>query len=310
MTGLGTPNPKLEQQPAVVNHSFVSADGLWKINLTKDFIALSTLRYTQWEDFALRLDKPLAQFIQVYEPAFFERVGLRYVNAVSRKALGLTDLLWDDLIRSPYLGILGEPDVDESKVGKSAMDTELTLEGGVRMKIPRRPACWAAARRTQSPSLSWTGISPFQAAPPPTRCPSFWVTCTSTPYAFSTAPSPRSSMRPWGLSPFWNSRKKARPASPMGVGGALSVEKPAPAGVWRAERGLSQGRVPGKQQHWKGCRNSPNGLFRQPEAPHAFSPGDAARRTLKAGGDLPGDALDRLHPLIQVSGEHPAGRSG
>ena len=65
----------------------------------------------------------------MYEPAFFERVGLRYVNAVSRKALGLTDLLWDDLIRSPYLGILGEPDVDESKVGKSAMDTELTLEG-------------------------------------------------------------------------------------------------------------------------------------------------------------------------------------
>ena len=139
VTGLGTPNPKLEQQPAVVNHSFVSADGLWKINLTKDFIALSTLRYTQWEDFALRLDKPLAQFIQVYEPAFFERVGLRYVNAVSRKALGLTDLLWDDLIRSPYLGILGEPDVDESKVGKSAMDTELTLEGGVRMKIHAGP---------------------------------------------------------------------------------------------------------------------------------------------------------------------------
>ena len=66
VTGLGTPNPKLEQQPAVVNHSFVSADGLWKINLTKDFIALSTLRYTQWEDFALRLDKHLAQFIQVY----------------------------------------------------------------------------------------------------------------------------------------------------------------------------------------------------------------------------------------------------
>ena len=41
VTGLGTPNPKLEQQPAVVNHSFVSADGLWKINLTKDFIAPS-----------------------------------------------------------------------------------------------------------------------------------------------------------------------------------------------------------------------------------------------------------------------------
>ena len=157
VTGLGTPNPKLEQQPAVVNHSFVSADGLWKINLTKDFIALSTLRYTQWEDFALRLDKPLAQFIQVYEPAFFERVGLRYVNAVSRKALGLTDLLWDDLIRSPYLGILGEPDVDESKVGKSAMDTELTLEGGVRMKIHAGPGLLGGGKKDPEPKFILDG---------------------------------------------------------------------------------------------------------------------------------------------------------
>lgn len=56
-----------------------------------------------------RLDKPLAQFIQIYQPAFFERIGLRYVNAFSRRALGLEELLWDDLIREPYLGILGEP---------------------------------------------------------------------------------------------------------------------------------------------------------------------------------------------------------
>ena len=101
LVGAGTPNAKLEPQSPVANHSFISADGFWKLNLTKDFIALSTLRYTRWEDFALRLDKPLAQFIQVYEPAFFERIGLRYVNAVSKSRLGLTDLLWDDLIRSP-----------------------------------------------------------------------------------------------------------------------------------------------------------------------------------------------------------------
>ena len=157
ITGLGSPNPKVEQQPPVTNHNFVSEDNQWKLNLTKDFIALSTLRYTQWEDFALRLDKPLAQFIQVYEPAFFERVGLRYVNAVSRKALGLTDLLWDDLIRSPYLGILGEPDVDESKVGKSAMDTELTLEGGVRMKIHAGPGLLGGGKKDPEPKFILDG---------------------------------------------------------------------------------------------------------------------------------------------------------
>ena len=139
LVGAGTPNAKLEPQSPVANHSFISADGFWKLNLTKDFIALSTLRYTRWEDFALRLDKPLAQFIQVYEPAFFERIGLRYVNAVSKSRLGLTDLLWDDLIRSPYLGILGEPDVDETKVGRSSLDTEISPEEGVRLKIHAGP---------------------------------------------------------------------------------------------------------------------------------------------------------------------------
>ena len=45
ITGLGSPNPKVEQQPPVTNHNFVSEDNQWKLNLTKDFIALSTLHY-------------------------------------------------------------------------------------------------------------------------------------------------------------------------------------------------------------------------------------------------------------------------
>lgn len=31
------------------------------------------------------LDQPLAHFIRVYHHAFFERVGLRYLNAISRQ---------------------------------------------------------------------------------------------------------------------------------------------------------------------------------------------------------------------------------
>ena len=104
----------LEPQKPITNYHFISEDGRWKINLTQNFIALSTLSYQRWEDFAIRLDQALAQFIQIYQPAYFERIGLRYVNAVSRKALGLEDQLWDDLIQSQYLGILGEPDVEES----------------------------------------------------------------------------------------------------------------------------------------------------------------------------------------------------
>ena len=171
LVGAGTPGAKLEPHGTVANHSFLSADGFWKLNLTKDFIALSTLHYTRWEDFALRLDKPLAQFIQVYEPAFFQRVGLRYVNAVSKSRLGLTDLLWDDLIRSPYLGILGEPDVDEAKVNRASVDTEITLEGGIRLKIHAGPGLLNGGKRDPEPKfildgdLSLSGNTPADKVP-------------------------------------------------------------------------------------------------------------------------------------------------
>ena len=111
-------NGKLEQVPPITNYNFISTDGLWKINLTQNFIALSTLRYGHWEEFAQKLDKVLALFIQIYQPAFFERIGLRYVNAFSRKRLGLEGELWDDLINAPFIGVLSEPDVDETKTSK------------------------------------------------------------------------------------------------------------------------------------------------------------------------------------------------
>ena len=94
---------------------------------------------TRWEDFATRLDRPLAQFIQLYQPAFFERIGLRYVNAVSRQRLGLEGELWDDLIRSQYIGILGEPDVEESEIAKCSLDVETPLVGDYRMKLHAGP---------------------------------------------------------------------------------------------------------------------------------------------------------------------------
>lgn len=139
ITGMGTPNAKLESPKPVTNHNFISADGRWKLNLTSAFISLSTVAYPGWEDFGKQLDLPLAQFIHIYKPAFFERIGLRYVNAISRRTLGLEELLWDDLIQQPYLGILGEPDVEETDVVKCSVDIETALAGNCRMKIHAGP---------------------------------------------------------------------------------------------------------------------------------------------------------------------------
>ncbi len=129
----------LQNQPSVINYQFMSPDGLWRINLTNQFISLSCSRYTGWEDFARRLDKPLAAFIQIYKPAYFDRVGLRYLNFISRANLGLGDVPFSQLINPCWLGPLSEEDVLQSQVTKATIDCELSIRGGCRAKIHAGP---------------------------------------------------------------------------------------------------------------------------------------------------------------------------
>lgn len=150
-------NGKLEQVPPITNYNFISADGVWKINLTKDFIALSTLRYSTWEDFAQKLDKVLALFIQIYQPAFFERIGLRYINAFSRKRLGLEGELWDDLINQPFIGVLSEPDVEETLVHKCALDVEMALGEDRRLKLHAGPGMLGDGKQDPEPKFILDG---------------------------------------------------------------------------------------------------------------------------------------------------------
>ena len=136
----GTPGHlSLENQPATVNHQFVSADGRWRVNLAGNFISLSCNRYICWEEFAKKLDKPLAAFIKIYKPAFFQRIGLRYLNFISRNSLSLEKEPFCNLINSPYLGLLSEEDITESSVTRCTMDAELAIRGGCRAKIHAGP---------------------------------------------------------------------------------------------------------------------------------------------------------------------------
>ena len=132
-------NLTMQKQEAVVNHQFVSRDGAWRINLTGKFISLSCAKYTGWEDFAAKLDKPLASFIQIYKPAYFERVGLRYLNFISRAQLGLEGVPFRELIAPCYLGPLAEEDIQEAGVTRSSVDAELALRGGCRVKLHAGP---------------------------------------------------------------------------------------------------------------------------------------------------------------------------
>ena len=139
IVGLGGPNPQIKQQPPIANYNLLSADGRWKLNLTQNFISLSTLHYTGWQDFARQLDKPLAEFIALYKPSYFERVGLRYVNIFSREKLSLNDYQWSELFTPAYLGALKEPDVREEDFFNCSTDLLFKLDSSCQAKIHAGP---------------------------------------------------------------------------------------------------------------------------------------------------------------------------
>ncbi len=132
-------NAALLKQEPVINHQFATPDGIWRVNLTSKFISLTCCKYTCWEEFAAHLDKPLAAFIQIYKPAPFERVGLRYLNFISRYQLGLEGVPFSELIQPCYLGLLAEEDVAEPAISRSTVDCETAIRGGCRVKIHAGP---------------------------------------------------------------------------------------------------------------------------------------------------------------------------
>ena len=129
----------LENQPTVINYQFSSADGLWRVNLTSKFISLTCNRYTGWEEFAKKLDKPLAAFIRIYKPAYFERIGLRYLNFFSRYELGLEGIPFSQLFSPCYLGPLMEDDVLEANSTRCNVDAEMNIRGGCKLKVHAGP---------------------------------------------------------------------------------------------------------------------------------------------------------------------------
>lgn len=87
---------------------FESEDGAWKTTLTNNFLALSTNAYTRWEQFQDNLRLPLERLHEIYEPAYYSRVGLRYRNVIVRSHIGLDDVPWSDLLQPHIAGELAD----------------------------------------------------------------------------------------------------------------------------------------------------------------------------------------------------------
>jgi uncharacterized protein (TIGR04255 family) len=108
------------------NYEFASADGQWKINLSRTFIAVTTTRYVRWEEFRERLTLPLASLLENYQPAYFSRIGLRYINKIRRSILNLQGVPWRELLSPSVIGMLGSPETADS-VNKVESTQEIRL---------------------------------------------------------------------------------------------------------------------------------------------------------------------------------------
>lgn len=102
---------QLLQPRSMKNYSFVSEDDNWTINLTRTFLAISTNHYKRWEEFKSKLEGPRNSLEKIYEPSYFTRIGLRYIDVIKRSTLGLANTDWNELLNPAILGILSDRDI-------------------------------------------------------------------------------------------------------------------------------------------------------------------------------------------------------
>jgi len=91
--------------PAVKTFAFSSVDNDWSLALNRESLSLTCRKYTRWDDFRRKLERPVEALLKTYEPQFFVRLGLRYRDVISRDRLGLQDVPWHHLLAQ---GIVGE----------------------------------------------------------------------------------------------------------------------------------------------------------------------------------------------------------
>lgn len=86
--------------PPGAGHIFTSPDGRWSINVSTGAMSLTTRTYRDWTDFESRFESVFDAFREVFGVDSFNRIGLRYINAIRPSALGL-DAGADVILRGP-----------------------------------------------------------------------------------------------------------------------------------------------------------------------------------------------------------------
>ncbi|MBX7133446.1 MAG: TIGR04255 family protein [Fimbriimonadaceae bacterium] len=113
---LDEPLPK--SPSASRSHLFKSEDLQTNCALSRGSISLSTLSYTQWEDFSKGISLAVDALLATYGKSMkrVTRIGLRYRNIIDRDEINMKKRLWRKLINKSLLGPLSLSSVNEVEV--------------------------------------------------------------------------------------------------------------------------------------------------------------------------------------------------
>jgi uncharacterized protein (TIGR04255 family) len=98
--------PKQIHEPV---HKFSTEDELRFISLNQEFLAMTETQYTEWACFRKELKSAEEALSDIYAPAFYTRIGLRYQDVIDKNELSLEKYEWRDLLNESFLGELGTP---------------------------------------------------------------------------------------------------------------------------------------------------------------------------------------------------------
>ena len=103
-----TPLSSIAQPP---EHHFLAESRAKQISLTQSFVAVTEHQYRRWEGFREEIIRAERVLRETYAPAFYDRVGLRYIDVIVRSKLGLSDTPWSQLFNPTFIGMLDDPNL-------------------------------------------------------------------------------------------------------------------------------------------------------------------------------------------------------
>lgn len=115
-------------------HVFKTEDDNRSIHLANDRLSIIDSSYKRWEPFHNLITEAISALEAVYKPAFYLRIGLRYINLVSREELDLSDVNWSELINPRLAGIFADTDIGHD-VSEASSHVLISVKDGDHVRL-------------------------------------------------------------------------------------------------------------------------------------------------------------------------------